>query len=301
MKRFTPKSLAFLLTSIILAVIGIGLIVLLIVRYGPRRPQTNISEDTLERFQSTQEIVVTPTPFSSPTPITPSQTVQSSPTAIPTASPTPSPTPTPEWMTYDGIDFKDQEIETLLTTECEGEQIYLNPFYVTPYSPNIIESGAFFFNLDFSIAWEHLGFYGLWVHSGVSNEFGELPAYPLQLYLENNAQGFRRNPEEMLAHIQNCLIGSELRLRQGENLSVSKVVAAVRVPPSDVDEVSSHPMTMVPYLAEKYPESGFDQMELPGLLYYFCGRNLSGEAFNTSFSYWTQSRFIIGFMPVDGD
>ena len=94
-------------------------------------------------------------------------------------------------------------------------------------------------------------------------------------------------------------MGSTLRLRQGDTISLSRVVAAVRVPPAGVDEVSRHPMELVPYLAEHYPDSGFDQMELPGLLFYFCGRNLSGEAFNINYDYWTQSRIIIGFMPVD--
>lgn len=299
MKRFTKKGLAFLLFAIFYGVISVWLIILLVARYGPRKPQTTVSEDTLERFQLNAEITATPLPTqqTSPTQHLPTQTA----TSAPTASPTPSPTPTPEWMTYDEIDFKDQVIEALLTMNCEGEQVYLDPFLVTPYTPGIFESGAFLYNLDFSIAWEHLGFYGLWVHSGQSDTHGDLPAYPLQLYLENDAQGIRRNPDQIISHLQNCLIGSELRLRQDETLSMSEVVAAVRIPPSEVDEVSRHPMNLVPYLAENYPESGFDQMSTPGLLFYFCGRQLSGEAFNTKYSYWTQARFVIGFMPVDGD
>lgn len=256
-----------------------------------------ISADTLERFQNTQEVnpTHTPAPLFSPTPLIPTQTVESALTLSPTA------TPTSVWMTYDGIDFRDQEIEVLLTMRCDQTQVYLDPFQVVPYSPEIIESGTFLFNLDFALAWEHLGFHGLWIHSGQSNQGGGLPAYPLQLYLENNAQGFRRNPDETFDHLQNCLIGSQMILRQGETLSTNKVVAAVRVPPSAVDEVSRHPMELVPYLAENYPDSGFEQMELPGLLFYFCGRQLSGETINTNYDYWTQSRFIIGFMPVKDD
>jgi hypothetical protein len=128
-----------------------------------------------------------------------------------------------------------------------------------------------------------------------------LPAYPLQLYLENDARGYRRSPAEFTANLQDCLIGAELRLRQGDAFSVSEVVAAVRIPPLEVNEVSRHPMDLVPYLAENYPDSGFDQMDVPGLLFYFCGRQLTGEAYNSDFDYWTQSRIIIGFMPVSGD
>jgi hypothetical protein len=172
---------------------------------------------------------------------------------------------------------------------------------VVPYSPEIIESGIFYSDLNFSIAWEHLGFYGLWIHSGQSPTSGDLPAYPLQLYLENDARGYRRYPADFQAHMQDCLIGAELRLRQEETISISEVVAAVRIPPPEVIEVSRQPMELVPYLAENYPDSGFDRMDPPGLLFYFCGRQLSGEAFNSDLDYWTQSRIIIGFMPVTGE
>ncbi len=295
MKRIPKKGLAFLLIGIIYGIISIWVIFLLLASYGPRRPQTTISDDTLARFQATEEVTPTdiPTPLSSPTQVPPTQTVESSPTPGPTA------TPTPVWMTYDEVDFRDQEIEVLFTLNCDQAQIYLDPFFVTPYTPGLFASGEFLYNFDFAMAWEHLGFYGLWIHSGRSNQFGDLPALPLQLYLENNAQGIRRNPVDLNDHLQNCLIGSEIIIRQGENSSVSKVVAAVRIPPSEVDEVSQQPMNLVPYLAENYPDSGFDQMALPGLLFYFCGRQLSGEAFNTNYQYWTQSRFIIGMMPID--
>jgi len=297
MKRLIENRSIFLWLSISLAVIGIGLIVLLVLRFGPQKPQASVAEDTLARFEPTQTQTATSTPRPEPTTSNPTQTVETS----PTASPTPSPTPTPEWMTYAGIDFRDKEIEALIIMNCGEEQVYLDPFMVTPYTPELFDSGAFYYTLDFSMAWEHLGFYGLWIHSGQSLEFGDLPAYPLQLYLENDERGYRRSPMDFNAHLQSCLVGSELRLRQGDNLSLSEVVAAVRIPPAEVDEVSRHPMDLVPYLAENYPDSGFDRMDLPGLLFYFCGRQLSGETFNTNHDYWTQSRIIIGFMPISGD
>ena len=299
MNNYLKKPSLFLIISILLAVVGIGLLTLLLFQYGPRRPQTSISEDTIELFQPTEAHISTQTPTqqAEPTQTTPTSVGQSS----PTPSPSPSPSPTPEWMVYDEIDFRDQEIEALITMQCEGDQVYLNPFNVVPYSPEIIESGIFYSSLDFSLAWEHLGFYGLWIHSGQSPVYGDLPAYPLQIYIENDGRGYRRYPEDLYDHLNNCVMGAELRLRQGETLSVSEVVAVVRIPPSEVNEVSRHPMELVPYLAENYPESGFDRMEVPGLLFYFCGRQLSGEAFNADLDYWTQSRIIIGFMPVNGE
>ena len=295
----------YLSFSILLGTVGIGLLILLFIWYGPRRPQTTISEDTLERFQITPDLINTdiPTPIPSPTSYTPTPASEGTHTPLPTPSPTSSPTPTlsptPEWMTYDDISFRDQGLEVLFTMACNQDQVFMEEFFVRNYTPELLDSGEFNTNLDFAMAWEHLGFYGLWIHSGISNRLGELPAYPLQIYLENNPQGLLRGPSETIEHMQDCLLGSEVILRQGETLSANRVVAAVRIPPFEVEEVSLQPMNLVPYLAENYPDSGFDQMELPGLLFYFCGRQLRGETYNTSLDYWTQSRFIIGIMPVD--
>ncbi len=60
-------------------------------------------------------------------------------------------------------------------------------------------------------------------------------------------------------------------------------------------------MDLVPYLAETYPDSGFDQMDPPGLVFYFCGQQLTGEMANPNYGKWTQARFIIGFMPVTAE
>lgn len=299
MNFIKQKGNLFLLLSALFAVAGLVLTILLVVRYGPRRPQTDIPEDTLELFQSVEEIVPTHTTTPVPVPTTISADVEAQ--TLPTLEPTPSPTPTPEWMVYDEIDFRDQGVEVLISMACGEDQVYLSPFNVVPYQPELIDSGIFYSALDFSIAWEHLGYYGLWIHSGRSPDFGDLPAYPLQVYLENDERGYRRYPEDFIDHLNTCLKGAELRIRQGETLSISEVVAAVRIPPSDVNEVSRRPMELVPYLAENYPESGFDRMSPPGLLFYFCGRQLSGETFDADHDYWTQSRIIIGFMPVSGD
>ena len=201
-------------------------------------------------------------------------------------------------MVYDNLDLRDNDLEFLFSMRCNQDQVHLEPFNVVHYREGILESGVFTYQFDFSIAWEHLGFYGLWVHSGNAVDVGGLPFYPLQLYLENKANGYRRSPAEFQANLEDCLIGAEVRIRQDDTLSINQVVAAVRVPPPEVDEVSRRPMTLVPYLAEHYPESGFDRMEVPGLLIYTCGRHLAGEPFNVNEGYWSQSRIIIGLAPT---
>jgi hypothetical protein len=301
MKTLFVNWLKFLILGVLPALIGIGAIFLLVARHGRQRPQTCISDDILDSFQVTPNVLPTQasTPTTTPTQDSPTQSTEMTPTPVATSSPIPTLTPTHEWMTYDGIDLRNQLIEFLFTMACDQTQVNINPFLVRPYSPELLDSGEFDTNLTFGIAWEHLGFYGLWVHSGQSDRFGDLPVYPLQMYLENNARGFLRSSAELSEHLENCLIGSEMILRQGDMTSVNKVVAAVRISPPQVDEVSRQPMNLVPYLAENYPDSGFDQMELPGLLLYSCGRHLKEESFYTHYNYWTQARYIIGFMPVD--
>jgi len=273
--------------------LGLGLLLLAIFWVEPQNPNLNVPAGTQQIFKATATLGYdsSQTPYTNNLLSTPSQTNPEAPLNTPTAV----------WMTYDGIDFRDKEVEALLTMQCNQDTVYLAPFRVVPYSPEVLASGDFLENMDFSIAWEHLGFYGLWVHSGLAYGIGELTAYPLQIYIEKDARGFFRSPATVSEHLQACVINAEMRLLQGETISVSKVVAAVRVPPSEIDEVSKHVMDLVPYLAETYPGSGFDQMEPPGLLFYFCGQQLDGEMANLNYGKWTQARFIIGFAPVTAD
>ena len=252
----------------------------------PQNPNINVSAETQQIFQVTTAVVYDST--QTPTKGHLTQT-------IPEAS---IHTPTPVWMTYGGIDLRDKEVEVLITMQCNQDTVYMAPFRIVPYNPEVLASGDFVENMDFSIAWEHLGFYGLWVHSGLAYGIGELSAYPLQIYLEKDARGFFRDPSEVNEHLQNCVINGEMRLFQENSISVSKVVAAVRVPPIEVDEVSRHAMDLVPYLAETYPDSGFDRMSPPGMIFYFCGQQLMGEMANPNYDNWNQARFIIGFMPL---
>lgn len=273
--------------------LGLGLFLLGIFWKAPQNPNINVSAQTQQIFQVTTSVGYdsTQTPHTGVILKTPSQT-------IPVAS---VHSPTPVWMTYDGIDFHDKEVEVLISMQCNQDTVYMSPLRVVPYSPDVFTREKFLENMDFSIAWEHLGFYGLWVHSGLAYGIGELAAYPLQIYLEKDARGFFRNPSEVDEHIQDCVINAEMHLLQENTISVSKLVAAVRVPPSEVDEVSRHVMDLVPYLAETYPDSGFDKMSPPGLVFYFCGQQLTGEMANSNYGTWTQARFILGFLPATAD
>ena len=294
MKKHFFNSSPFKLIGFLLGSLGLGLFLLAIFWKPPLNPRNNFSAKIQQIFKATKTVVQISTqkntvtkPFLS----TPTQN-------IPEAA---IHTPTPVWMIYDGIDFRDKEIDIIFTMQCNQETIHFKPFQVVSYSPEVVASSEFLENYDLSMAWEHRGFYGLLIHSGLAYGIGELPAYPLQIYFEKDARGFFHSPNVVNQHLQDCVINAEMQLLQEDTVSVNKVVAAVRVPPSEVDEVSQHAMDLVPYLAETYPDSGFDQMYPPGLLIYFCGQLLTGEMANPNFYSWTQARFIIGLMPLTAD
>lgn len=291
-KHFFIKSPVKLI-SFLIVLLGLGLLLLATFWKVPQNPNFNVAAEMQQIFKATTTVIndSTQTPrtgyiLTTPTQTTPEASIQ---------------TPTPVWMAYDGIDFRDKEVEALITMQCNQDTVYIAPFRIVPFSSEVMDSEEFVENYDFSIAWEHLGFYGLWVHSGLAYGIGELTAYPLQTYLEKDERGFFRSPSTVKEHLQDCVIGAEMHLLQEKTISISKVVAAVRVPPSEVDEVSRHPMDLVSYLADTYPDSGFDQMDPPGLLFYFCGQQLTGEMANPNYGKWTQARFIIGFTPVNDD
>jgi len=287
MKKHFFNASALKLIRLISGLIGIGLILLVIFWNQPQNSNISGSDETLQIFQRT----TTGSQNSTKTLLSPTIPTRTSQAAL-------TPLPTPQWMTYDGIDFRDKDVEVLFTMRCKQDAVFLEPFRIVPYSPEVMQSGEFLNDMDFSVAWEHLGYYGLWVHSGLAYNIGELAAYPLQTYIEHDARGFFRNPSEVSQHLQDCVINAEMRMHQDDTISVNNVVAAVRVPPSEVNEVSRHTMDLVPYLAETYPDSGFDKMSPPGLVFYFCGQQLTGEMANPNYDKWTQARFIIGIMPL---
>ena len=181
-KHFSiPSTLKWI--GLFIGLLGLGLFLLAISWKEPPNPNINVSDDTQQIFQVTSKVSKDSTqipPQVEEFLTTPTQTIQDALIY----------TPTPVWMTYDGIDFRDKEIEVLIIMRCNQETVYFEPFQVVPFSPDIMKSGEFLENLDFSIAWEHMDFYGLWIHSGLAYGIGELTAYPLQIYLEKDTNGF---------------------------------------------------------------------------------------------------------------
>lgn len=207
------------------------------------------------------------------------------------------PTVAPDWMTYDGLDLNNNSIKFTLRPICEDGLIAIPEFKVHTWHPEIFESGVFNVGKNTAVAWDHLGYYGLWMHSGLDVNGQPLTAYPLQNYLEIDANGKIRNTDDFATFVQTCLLNSLVVIEQDGSLSVNRISAAVRIPSEDVLGVSQHVMDLVPYLAEAYPESGFDKLKPPSILLYFCGRRLSNETMDPEMNYWTQSRIIIAFEP----
>ena len=210
-------------------------------------------------------------------------------------------TPTPEWMTYDGLDLTDQIMKATISLACEPRSISLPEVNLLAWYPGIFEEGKFDVSANTSVAWEHLGYYGLWMHSGQDLLGRNLTAFNLHDYLERDSQGNLRTPEEFDRLLKDCLVGSVVRLQVGGKTSLSHLTAAVRVPNLEVEELSGHVMDLVPYLSEKYPTSGFEKLAPPGLLFYICGRRLIGETNDPNSFYFAQARIIIAMQPISED
>ena len=290
------KKNVFLGLGISSLVISVVMGIVLYNKYGPHLPLSTVPPEIAASFIITSQpsIEHSPTPPSVETP----DALIGEPIPLTEEVPTLLPVPTQEWMVYDGIDLREQQVEILVSLNCDDQDVYIRKFTVIPWYPEVFSNGQFAVTSNNSVAWEHLGFYGLWVHSGQDIIGNELTAYPLQNALERNDVGLLHDPTSFDKALNSCLIGSKITIKQGDTISLNQVVAAVRVPSGKVEEVSSHVMDLLPYLAETYPDSGFDKMTTPGMLLYFCGRRLNGESYNLNENYWTQSRIIIGFQPL---
>ena len=215
------------------------------------------------------------------------------------ARPIPSYTPTPTlpWMEFKGISLLDSPTNMSFKPICEDFQINLPQFQIIPWTPEVFSNGDFDIDRNTVVAWEHLGYTGLWIHSGTDWWGRPLAAFPLQVFLEINENGNMRTLDEFEQFAINCFIGSQVNIQLGEQLVKGKVTAFARVAPDDVEEVSTHTMDLVPYLNEKYPNRGFDLLNPQDLVLYFCGRQLNSEDSNPDYDYYTQARIIIGIEP----
>ena len=218
----------------------------------------------------------------------------------PTAMPTPVPTPTIPWMEFNKISILEQPTVMTIQPGC-GDKAFASPeFRILPWAADIFDRGEFDITRRTAVAWEHLGYTGLWIHSGSDWAGSPLAASPLQNYLERKGGWLKRTPVEFDQNAADCLIGGKVSLKLGDQLLEGKVTAILRVPTADVEEVSTHVMDLVPYLAKTYPDSGFDKLKAPELLLYFCGRLLTGETPDYSLPDYSRTRIIVA-MDFDSD
>jgi hypothetical protein len=219
------------------------------------------------------------------------------PSAIKLPSPTPEPTPIPPWMEFSGLSLLGGPVLMRFEPACGDGDIYLPEFRVLPWRPDILASGEFELSMGTVVSWEHLGYNGLWMHSGLDWLGTPQSAFALQEYLERHESGRLNTPGEFDLKAGECLIGSRVIIEIGGEMGTGTVSAVARVPAEGVQEVSGHVMDLVPYLAETYPESGFAGLEEGGLVLYFCGRQLSTESADMTSGYYSQTRIIVGISP----
>src|SRR5690606_25015424 len=84
---------------------------------------------------------------------------------------------TPEWMTYDGLDLSDQKTKVTVHLTCENKEIHLPEFTIHVWYDRVFEDGTFAIGENTVVAWEHLGYYGLSMHSGQDSLGRKLTAF----------------------------------------------------------------------------------------------------------------------------
>jgi len=205
------------------------------------------------------------------------------------------PTATPDPFFYDGLLFKGKRVTRMIFHLGNGGYV-VPTFEVYQWIPGIFSTDIFDVGKGTAVAYsDDVGRIIVLVHSGRNQTMT-----PIQNYLELSESGYRENYKITDMRLKNLMLGgSEVYIAQGQDYQYSRIVAAVRVPPSDVEDVSLHIMDLVEHLGERYPESGFDQLGSDALVLYFCGRALAGEQTNPRLDHWTQARFVIGLVPLE--
>jgi hypothetical protein len=202
------------------------------------------------------------------------------------------PIPIPDPFVIDNILFDSGNVIGLIFFVPEGG-IKIPQFTVNHWKPDIFDDSNFFNPGDKSVVsfMDEARRVGLWLHSG---GYGTT-MYPLQFWLENLIAVRQLSPAETEQKLSD-LIGTNVDVSVGVyDVGFMRVVAAVRVPPDEVEELATHPMDMIPYIAENYPETGFSNLvnKQQVVYLYFCGLALAGEEPNPDANKWTQARFVI--------
>ncbi len=203
-----------------------------------------------------------------------------------------------QWMTFDGMDLLEGKVGFSFSMHCPiGKKVDILPIDIIAWHPGVFENGDFSIGKDLAVAWEHLGYEGLWVHSGWDFWLERSPATDLQYFLETNDLNEVQSLKTLEAKLNECLLGSDVEIYSQESVRQGRVTAAVRVPSGEVEELSQHTMDLAPYLASAYPESGFSELDPDALLIYFCGRAALDEITDPDADYWTQTRYVIAIAP----
>ena len=203
------------------------------------------------------------------------------------------------WMKFGGIDLLEQAVGFEFSPACGGQStVKIPPVEIEPWHPEVFENGEFGIGKNLAVAWEHLGYEGLWIHSGWDFWQEQSPATALQYFLETDELNQVQNLKTIEERLRDCLRGSTVRVEQELEGLNGTVAAAVRVPPRGVEELSEHTMDLVPFLAQAYPGAGFEDIDEKALLLFFCGRAALDEPGNPEADYWTQARYVIALMPA---
>lgn len=204
------------------------------------------------------------------------------------------------FMNFAGLDLLNGEIGFRFESKCDGGvAVSIPPIQISAWHENVFEDNEFDIGKNIAVGWEHLGFDGLWIHSGWDFWNERSPATDLQYFIETDSLNEVQDLRTIESRLNECLRSNFVSLSEGNIVKNGVVAAAVRVPATAVDELSGKTMELVPWLAENYPGQGFDGLSSDALLIYFCGRAALDERTDPNAGYWTQSRYILAIEPVD--
>ena len=199
---------------------------------------------------------------------------------------------TPDPFIWNDIRLLDRTRATMIF-QVPGGGIRTEPFEIHRWFPEIMDSGIFDPGNGTAVSMQDDdNHYALWLHSGYRQTMT-----PIQNWIERDDSG-RLVPAEDVDLRLDSMIGSDVYFEQEVGvLSFATIIAAVRIPPGDVDDTSVHVMDLIPYLAEHYPGHGFAEVNGQVLYLYFCGRALPDESPNPKADKWTQARFVLVLVP----
>jgi hypothetical protein len=276
-------------SSLLIAVGGIVILAGVGLAWYQRVRPTPPDPGLVEQFVVEREQMPIPILASTFTP----HPIPASPSVLaPTAVPTP--TPTPEPYVIEGIRYdRGAPIEFYFHVP-PHDVVEIPQVTVQSYRAELFDDPNFFQPGD-RVAISYLDDYGrvgLWIHSGGR----QTAMYPLQKWLEQHVAPPTFGDDKVLLTDLELLKGYDVDVIVADQYTgFMQVAAAVRVPPMEVPELTTHVGDIIPYLAERYPASDFHLLEdnQQVLFLYFCGLAMEGEERNPEANKWTQARFVV--------